>query len=290
MSTISEIMQGWQNILLVPDDAVKQQAESRAAICDTCEFKVPITNPVTQAVVKAFGAPAYKCSQCQCPIKAKVFSPYTKCPVDKWGQMSFDPETPSTGVPITLTENIQQLESFCSDTECQEIITAAETKIQLALERGVTGTKPGPPPMNYEECKNVPLNVFPLDRKIAALTNTEGNRGSNLYVSKFKVSEEEPERHDYFAPGDPNYDQIIKGGNIRKTLKIFLNDDYEGGEIYFPSIDLTIQPKKGMVLIFDNIVNGEFTNNSNYCDLPVTSGEKWIATKWIRDTPAPIVQ
>jgi hypothetical protein len=28
-----------------------------------------------------------------------------------------------------------------------------------------------------------------------------------------------------------------------------LNDDYEGGELYFPRFDLTIKPKKGDIII-----------------------------------------
>ncbi len=34
------------------------------------------------------------------------------------------------------------------------------------------------------------------------------------------------------------------------SVVAYLNDDYEGGELYFPRFDLTIKPKKGDVVVF----------------------------------------
>jgi hypothetical protein len=34
------------------------------------------------------------------------------------------------------------------------------------------------------------------------------------------------------------------------SVVAYLNDDYEGGEIYFPRFDLTIKPKAGDVVVF----------------------------------------
>lgn len=34
------------------------------------------------------------------------------------------------------------------------------------------------------------------------------------------------------------------------SVVAYLNDDYEGGEIYFPRFDLTIKPKKGDIVVF----------------------------------------
>lgn len=32
----------------------------------------------------------------------------------------------------------------------------------------------------------------------------------------------------------------------------YLTDDYEGGEIYFPELDISIKPKAGSILLFDS--------------------------------------
>lgn len=36
-----------------------------------------------------------------------------------------------------------------------------------------------------------------------------------------------------------------------RTILVFLNDDFEGGELYFPNQGITISPKKGMMIDFD---------------------------------------
>lgn len=45
--------------------------------------------------------------------------------------------------------------------------------------------------------------------------------------------------------GNPNAFEINKYVSL-----IYLNDDYEGGEIYFPDHNIEIKPKKGMVICF----------------------------------------
>jgi hypothetical protein len=53
------------------------------------------------------------------------------------------------------------------------------------------------------------------------------------------------------------------------TSIIYLNDDYEGGELYFPRFDLTIKPKQGDVLVFPS------TYIYEHASLPMKSGTKY---------------
>ena len=62
--------------------------------------------------------------------------------------------------------------------------------------------------------------------------------------------------------------------NYRDYSVIFyLNDDYEGGEIYFPDHDIEISPKKGMAVVFPS--NGDYNHgvkeikNSQRFTIPV---------------------
>jgi prolyl 4-hydroxylase len=45
------------------------------------------------------------------------------------------------------------------------------------------------------------------------------------------------------------------------SVVAYINDDYEGGEIYFPRFDLTIKPKKGDVVIFPSTYIYEHASN-----------------------------
>ena len=53
------------------------------------------------------------------------------------------------------------------------------------------------------------------------------------------------------------------------SVVAYLNDDYEGGEIYFPRFDLTIKPKQGDVVVFPS------TYVYEHASLPMKSGTKY---------------
>lgn len=58
------------------------------------------------------------------------------------------------------------------------------------------------------------------------------------------------------------------------SVVLYLNDDYQGGEIEFPFQKISIKPKKGLLLIFP----------SNFCYAhiakPVTEGTKYSIVTW----------
>lgn len=45
------------------------------------------------------------------------------------------------------------------------------------------------------------------------------------------------------------------------SVVAYVNDDYEGGELYFPRFDLTIKPKKGDVVVFPSTYIYEHASN-----------------------------
>jgi prolyl 4-hydroxylase len=77
--------------------------------------------------------------------------------------------------------------------------------------------------------------------------------------------------------------QMTIGGQRVSTMVMYLNEVEEGGTTIFPEIGLEVVPKKGSAVYF------EYTNSQNQLDRltlhggsPVTRGEKWIVTKWMR--------
>jgi prolyl 4-hydroxylase len=91
---------------------------------------------------------------------------------------------------------------------------------------------------------------------------------------------------------DPHYDGTECGKDIGPcfvnqriaTILIYLSDDFEGGETFFPNFNVKVMPQKGKALFFwvsdpkSKLVYNETLHGGN----PVVSGEKWIATQWIR--------
>jgi prolyl 4-hydroxylase len=78
---------------------------------------------------------------------------------------------------------------------------------------------------------------------------------------------------------DPN-----KGGQRVGTFLIYLNDVPLGGETVFHKVGLSIVPKKGTAIYFHYANSrGQVDRLSVHSSIPVSQGEKWVATKWIRE-------
>lgn len=74
-------------------------------------------------------------------------------------------------------------------------------------------------------------------------------------------------------------------GQRMRTRIINLNDGFEGGETAFKNWDISVKPKQGQVITFDNMHDGKVNEQSVHSGKPVLSGEKWICTLWMREKP-----
>lgn len=64
------------------------------------------------------------------------------------------------------------------------------------------------------------------------------------------------------------------GSEIKYGVVIYLNDNFEGGELYYPSLGLTIKPEKGMLVYHPGDEDHEV--------LKVVAGERYTLTSFIR--------
>jgi prolyl 4-hydroxylase len=71
---------------------------------------------------------------------------------------------------------------------------------------------------------------------------------------------------------------------------IYLNDDYVGGETVFPRLGWAFKGQTGDALVFWNMsAAGEREMNSIHAGAPVTRGEKWLFSQWVRERPHPLL-
>lgn len=80
-----------------------------------------------------------------------------------------------------------------------------------------------------------------------------------------------------------------QGGQRTHTLLLALgNDDYAGGETAFPHLDARVRTDTGELMRFNNTDDdGEPNRFSLHEGTPVTTGEKWLLSKWVREAPTP---
>jgi predicted 2-oxoglutarate/Fe(II)-dependent dioxygenase YbiX len=67
--------------------------------------------------------------------------------------------------------------------------------------------------------------------------------------------------------------------NIGRTISalIYLNDDYQGGELEFPNFGIKIKPQAGMLVLFPS--NFAYSHVAH----PVVNGTKYALVTWIAD-------
>lgn len=80
----------------------------------------------------------------------------------------------------------------------------------------------------------------------------------------------------------PHVDWNEFNNDIRFTIVVYLNDDYEGGEIYFNNQNVTIKPKAGSIVMFPSKL--PYLHES----LNITKGRKMLITHhWKGEKHAP---
>jgi prolyl 4-hydroxylase len=104
----------------------------------------------------------------------------------------------------------------------------------------------------------------------------------------------------HYAPGqqfEPHFDFLdldVPGhavdlgsrGQRIATFLLYLNEDYKGGETAFPRLDWHYKGRKGDALLFWNVsAGGSPDERTLHAGLPTSSGEKWLLSQWIRQSP-----
>jgi len=122
-----------------------------------------------------------------------------------------------------------------------------------------------------------------LEERIASLVNWPLVNGEGLQVLHYRPGAEYKPHHDYFDPAEPGMAAVLRRGGQRVgTLVMYLNTPLQGGATVFPDVELEVAPIKGNAVFFSYDRPHPVTR-SLHGSAPVLAGEKWVATKWLRE-------
>jgi prolyl 4-hydroxylase len=125
-----------------------------------------------------------------------------------------------------------------------------------------------------------------IDARLARLMGVPVENGETIQVLNYQIGAEFTPHSDYFQTDTPGgLMKMEQGGQRTATLIMYLNDVVDGGGTNFPKLGLTILPRKGSGLYFaytESASGAPSDALSIHAGLPVETGEKWIATKWVR--------
>lgn len=144
-------------------------------------------------------------------------------------------------------------------------VNAARTSEGMFFERGET-----------------PL-LAAIEARIAELVRWPVERGEGIQVLRYRPGAEYRPHHDYFDPAHPGTARIVeRGGQRVATVVMYLEAPSAGGATTFPEVGFEVTPVRGNALFF-SYARAHPAGKTLHGGAPVTAGEKWVATKWLRE-------
>ncbi|OZI62574.1 hypothetical protein CAL28_25825 [Bordetella genomosp. 11] len=176
---------------------------------------------------------------------------------------------------------------FLSDEECDALIEAARPRLrQSTVVDNETGgdsvlanvrTSDG---MFFHPGENE--LVRRIETRIAHMVNWPVERGEGMQVLHYRVGAEYRPHFDFFPPDARGTPVILqRGGQRLASVLMYLNEPTCGGGTTFPEIGVTVGAQRGQALFF-SYADPHRDTKTLHGGQPVIAGEKWLATKWLR--------
>jgi prolyl 4-hydroxylase len=196
---------------------------------------------------------------------------------DKWVEILFFAQVP----------NVIVLGNLLGPSECEALMEAARPRLVRSL---TVDTKTGGEELNpdrtsegmfFRRAENAVVRQ--VEARIARIFGWPQENGEGLQVLHYGPGTEYKPHYDYFDPTEPGTPAILqRGGQRVATLIMYLHEPEEGGATVFPDIEVRVAPRRGNAVFFSypQALPSSLTLHGGE---PVTTGEKWIATKWLRE-------
>lgn len=179
------------------------------------------------------------------------------------------------------------LGGLLSDQECDALIAAARPRLSRSL---TVATQTGGSEVNPDRTsqgmffqRGESELVARIEARIARLIRWPVENGEGIQVLHYLPGTEYKPHYDYFDPKEPGTATIVKRGGQRVgTVVMYLSEPEKGGGTSFPDVFFEAAPKRGNAVFF-SYERPHPSTKTLHGGSPVIEGEKWIATKWLRE-------
>lgn len=129
--------------------------------------------------------------------------------------------------------------------------------------------------------------VKKIERRLDDLLGVEPTWGETVQGQRYAPGQQFKAHHDWFHPNTSYWErETTKGGQRAWTAMIYLNNVEAGGTTDFNELNMSIEPKQGVLLLWNNVDPDGLPNRATlHAGTPVVSGVKYVATKWYRARP-----
>jgi prolyl 4-hydroxylase len=186
---------------------------------------------------------------------------------------------------------IAVLANVLSTEECDELIALARPRLRPStVVDPVTGENRVAEYRNSDGMFFLPGEtplIAALDARFSQIMNLPKDHGEGLQVLRYGPGSHSTPHFDFLVPRNEASEQSLRRSGQRvSTLVTYLNDVPGGGETTFPHVGLSVCPIRGNAVYFEYCNSrGQVEAASLHAGAPVTAGEKWAVTKWMRERP-----
>ena len=222
-------------------------------------------------------APAPPPPAAHLPEPALAGSPSSVLAGDRWVQVLLTLQRPRLVV----------FGGLLSDDECDLLVAAAAPRMArsetVVIDTGGNEINPARTSEGMFFGRGETPLCARIEARIAALLQWPVLNGEGLQVLHYQPGAEYKPHHDYFDPAQPGMAAVLaRGGQRLGTLVIYLNTPERGGATTFPDVALEVSPIKGNAVFF-SYDRPQANTQTLHGGAPVLAGDKWVATKWLRE-------
>lgn len=210
------------------------------------------------------------------------------------------PEPPLDGAPLSLVlpdravqvvmtmrdPRVVVVAGFLADDECEQMIALSRERLARSetVQVGTGGSEVNEARTSegmFFGRGESPL-IERIEARLAAFTRWPVENGEGLQVLRYAPGAEYKPHYDYFDPAQPGTPRILeRGGQRVGTVVMYLNTPVQGGATVFPDVHLEVAAQRGHAVFFSYALPHPSTRTL-HGGAPVLVGEKWVATKWLR--------
>lgn len=126
--------------------------------------------------------------------------------------------------------------------------------------------------------------VMGISRRIDDLLGMNPICGEAIQGQRYLPGQQFKPHNDWFYTSEKYWElERKRGGQRCWTAMAFLNTVEEGGETHFTEVGVKIEPKPGVLLVWNNALpDGTPNEDTMHAGTPVIRGSKYVITKWYR--------
>jgi hypothetical protein len=130
------------------------------------------------------------------------------------------------------------------------------------------------------------LILILIRNRIAAATGLPVAAMEPPRVLHYAVGQEIKSHYDRINDGIGDYARTGYKGDRIVTFLLYLNEDFDGGDLEFPKVGKRFRGKTGDAIYFAHVDHaGAPDRLSLHAGLPILRGEKYLFSQWIHDRP-----